>query len=227
MKPDEIDGILAATLEDERVSRGEKHALRELLLDGALNDEQLAFVRHRAFALAKERLSKGHQVLEWLEDVVKILTPRPEAPTLRAEVQFSPGPACLNAITRCLEEAKQSVDICVFTITDDRLTGAILDAHRRGVALRLLTDDDKSFDRGSDIQRLEAAGVPVRTDRSEHHMHHKFAIFDRALVITGSYNWTRSAARHNRENLLLTDDPRLVAPYLRRFDEDWEGLADP
>ncbi|RZO54979.1 MAG: endonuclease [Sandaracinaceae bacterium] len=227
MKPDEIDGILAATLEDERVSRGEKHALKELLLDGALNDEQLAFVRHRAFALAKERVGKGQQVLEWLEDVVKILTPRPEAPTLRAEVLFSPGPGCLNAITRCLEEAQKSVDICVFTVTDDRLAAAILDAHRRGVAVRLLTDDDKSFDRGSDIERLEAAGVPVRTDRSEHHMHHKFALFDRALVITGSYNWTRSAARHNRENLLVSDDPRLVAPYLRKFDEDWEGLADP
>jgi len=225
MKPDEIDGILAATLEDERVSRGEKHALKELLLDGALNDEQLAFVRHRAFALAKERVGKGQQVLEWLEDVVKILTPRPEAPTLRAEVLFSPGPGCLNAITRCLEEAQKSVDICVFTVTDDRLAAAILDAHRRGVAVRLLTDDDKSFDRGSDIERLEAAGVPVRTDRSEHHMHHKFALFDRALVITGSYNWTRSAARHNRENLLVSDDPRLVAPYLRRFDEDWEGLG--
>ncbi|MEQ8456639.1 MAG: phospholipase D-like domain-containing protein [Sandaracinaceae bacterium] len=225
MKPDEIDGILAATLEDERVSRGEKHALKELLLDGALNDEQLAFVRHRAFALAKERVGKGQQVLEWLEDVVKILTPRPEAPTLRAEVLFSPGPGCLNAITRCLEEAQKSVDICVFTVTDDRLAAAILDAHRRGVAVRLLTDDDKSFDRGSDIERLEAAGVPVRTDRSEHHMHHKFALFDRALVITGSYNWTRSAARHNRENLLVSDDPRLVGPYLRRFDEDWEGLG--
>ncbi|HBQ15064.1 MAG TPA: endonuclease [Myxococcales bacterium] len=225
MKPDEIDGILAATLEDERVSRGEKHALKELLLDGALNDEQLAFVRHRAFALAKERVGKGQQVLEWLEDVVKILTPRPEAPTLRAEVLFSPGPGCLNAITRCLEEAQKSVDICVFTVTDDRLAAAILDAHRRGVAVRLLTDDDKSFDRGSDIERLEAAGVPVRTDRSEHHMHHKFALFDRALVITGSYNWTRSAARHNRENLLVSDDPRLVGPYLRRFDEDWDGLG--
>lgn len=225
MKPDEIDGILAATLEDERVSRGEKHALKELLLDGALNDEQLAFVRHRAFALAKERVGRGQQVLEWLEDVVKILTPRPEAPALRAEVQFSPGPGCLNAITRCLEEAQKSVDICVFTVTDDRLAAAILDAHRRGVAVRLLTDDDKSFDRGSDIERLEAAGVPVRTDRSEHHMHHKFALFDRALLITGSYNWTRSAARHNRENLLVSDDPRLVAPYLRRFDEDWDGLG--
>ncbi|GAB5547399.1 MAG: phospholipase D-like domain-containing protein [Sandaracinaceae bacterium] len=225
MKPDEIDGILAATLEDERVSRGEKHALKELLLDGALNDEQLAFVRHRAFALAKERVGKGQQVLEWLEDVVKILTPRPEAPTLRAEVLFSPGPGCLNAITRCLEEAQKSVDICVFTVTDDRLAAAILDAHRRGVAVRLLTDDDKSFDRGSDIERLEAAGVPVRTDRSEHHMHHKFALFDRALLITGSYNWTRSAARHNRENLLVSDDPRLVGPYLRRFDEDWDGLG--
>ncbi|MEC7518847.1 MAG: phospholipase D-like domain-containing protein [Myxococcota bacterium] len=225
MKPEEIDGILAATLEDERVSRGERHALKELILDEGLTDEQLAFVRHRAFALAKERLTSGRQVLEWLEDVVKILTPREEKGPHRAEVQFSPGPGCLNAITRCLDEAREAVDICVFTITDDRLASAILAAHGRGVRLRLLTDDDKSFDRGSDIERLEAAGVPVRTDRSEHHMHHKYAVFDRDLLVTGSYNWTRSAAQHNRENLLVSDDPRLVKPYLRKFEEDWSSLG--
>ena len=41
---------------------------------------------------------------------------------------------------------------------------------------------------------LAELGVAVRIDRSEHHMHHKFALFDDAILATGSYNWTRSAA---------------------------------
>jgi len=226
MKPDEVDGILAATLEDHRLSRGEKHALEELLASDDIHSEQLAFFRHRAFALAREKLPThvSRQVLDWLEGVNKILLPPTPKRTSRAEVFFSPGPGCLEAINRQLRESKKNVDICVFTITDDRLAKAILDAHRRGVKLRVVTDDDKAYDRGSDVFELADAGIEVRVDQSDHHMHHKFALFDRSSVVTGSYNWTRSAAQHNRENVLITDDERLVRPYQRVFDEMWERL---
>lgn len=226
MKPDEVDGILAATLEDDRLSRGEKHAIRELMRGNEIKEEELAFFRHRAFALARAKLPthNSRQVLEWLEGVVKVLQPRPPKDSVHSEVHFSPGPACLEAIQRQLRRSRSSVDICVFTITDDRLSRTILDTHRRDVKLRVATDDDKAYDRGSDIFELAEAGIDVRVDESEHHMHHKFAVFDRSSVITGSYNWTRSAARHNRENILITDDERLVEPYVRVFDEMWSRL---
>jgi len=226
MKPDEVDGVLAATLEDHRLSRGEKHAIEELLSADDITPERLAFIRHRAFALAREQMPThvARQVLEWLEGVNKLLLPRPPKEVSRAEVFFSPGPGCLEAISRNLRDARDSVDICVFTITDDRLAKAILDAHARGVKLRVVTDEDKAYDRGSDVFELASKGVEVRVDESEHHMHHKFAVFDRRTVVTGSYNWTRSASTHNAENVLVTDDERLVKPYRRVFEEMWNEL---
>lgn len=224
-----MDGILSATLEDNRLSRGEKHALRELLGDGDIRPEEHALFRSRAFALARERLPthEAREVLEWLEAVIKTLGPTepPSDASHVSEVHFSPGPACLDAIVRHLTHAERSVDVCVFTITDDRLASALLEAKRRGVTLRILTDDDKASDKGSDVHRLASAGIEVRVDQSDHHMHHKFAIFDGAAVVTGSYNWTRSAAEHNAENILVTDDPRLVAPYRRMFETMWERIA--
>jgi phosphatidylserine/phosphatidylglycerophosphate/cardiolipin synthase-like enzyme len=112
----------------------------------------------------------------------------------------------------------------VFTITDDELTDAVLDAHRRGVKVRVITDNDKANDLGSDVDRLARAGVPVRMDRTEHHMHHKFAVFDGHTVATGSYNWTRSAATHNRENVAVTNDPKLVRAYAEGFDGLWRAF---
>lgn len=224
-----MDGILAATLEDDRLSRGEKHALKELLGDGEIRPEEHALFRSRAFALAREKLPshEAREVLGWLEAVVKTLAPQLETPDAKhlSEVHFSPGPACLDAIVRHLAHAKKSVDVCVFTITDDRLASALLEAKQRGVTLRILTDDDKASDKGSDVHRLASAGIEVRVDQSEHHMHHKFAIFDGAAVVTGSYNWTRSAAEHNAENIVVTDDPRLVSPYRRMFETMWERIA--
>ena len=87
--------------------------------------------------------------------------------------------------------------------------------------LRIITDDEKAGDRGSDVLDLARAGIAVRLDRSEHHMHHKFGIFERHTLLTGSYNWTRAAAEHNEENIVVTSQPRLLRAFGEVFDKLW------
>ncbi len=141
-----------------------------------------------------------------------------------AEAFFSPGLACLQQIVHRFTAARTAVDVCVFTITDDRITRAILDAHRRKVVLRVITDNDKAFDLGSDIARLQEIGIAVKIDQTPAHMHHKFAIFDGARLVNGSYNWTRSASEVNAENLIDTGDPVLVAAFAAEFQRLWLTL---
>jgi phosphatidylserine/phosphatidylglycerophosphate/cardiolipin synthase-like enzyme len=137
---------------------------------------------------------------------------------------FSPGDACLQAILGELGRCRHAADICVFTITDDRIASAIADLHRRGVKVRILTDNDKQYDGGSDIDRLRRAGIAVKVDETEHHMHHKFAVLDGTRLLNGSYNWTRSAAAYNEENLIITSDAELVRAFSRQFQKMWEKL---
>ncbi|MBJ6117137.1 DUF1669 domain-containing protein [Pontibacter sp. BT310] len=137
---------------------------------------------------------------------------------------FSPGDDCLEAIITAIEEAKKTMKICVFTISDDRISEAILRAHQRGLQIRIITDNNKLHDIGSDIRELAARGLEVRIDKTRSHMHHKFAIFDETRVLTGSYNWTRSAAMYNHENILVTDNLSIVQDYSREFDRLWEGM---
>jgi cardiolipin hydrolase len=138
---------------------------------------------------------------------------------------FSPGDACLKAIVSGIHSVRSSLKICVFTISDDRITQAILQAHHRGIAVRILTDNEKLFDKGSDIRELLAAGIPVRVDETANHMHHKFAILDNQTLLTGSYNWTRSAAQYNHENLVVTDQKNLVQDFCREFDRLWQEMV--
>ena len=42
---------------------------------------------------------------------------------------------------------------------DEVLT--ILAAHKRGVKVRIITDNDKAFDLGSDVPRFVQAGIPL------------------------------------------------------------------
>lgn len=53
-------------------------------------------------------------------------------------------------------------------------------------------------------------------------MHHKFALVDDELLLSGSFNWTRQAITGNHENLLLTADPDVVDLYVREFEKLWD-----
>lgn len=227
MNPTEVDAILSSILEDRRLTPTERQALQAVLLERRAGEALLDVFRSRAFALARASVKepRSREVISWLEEMVEALqAPRGVEPS-RIEAHFTPGDGPLNAIIQQIQRARGSIDVCVFTVTDDRITRALLETHRRGVRVRVIGDDDKSLDLGSDMERLSDAGVPVRLDRSEAHMHHKFAVFDRLRLITGSYNWTRSAAEHNHENVLVSDDARLVQPFSRAFDALWDTLA--
>ncbi len=227
MKPEQIDELLTRTLDDYKVSRGEKKILDAIVREHGSAEHQLAFLRHRAFDVARQHLISpdAKAVLDWLEDVVKAFQARVLNTSDDAQVFFSPGDDCPQIICRLMERVEQSVDICVFTITDDRITQAIRDAHVRGVDIRVITDNDKAFDPGSDVHRINNLGIPLRIDQSSHHMHHKYAIFDRTITLTGSYNWTRSADYHNEENFLTTENPSITRPYIGHFEKLWDALG--
>lgn len=229
MNTQPIKDALHQTLDDRRLSRGEKRALGQILGHIQPDEHTLNLLRSEAFKLARGSFNdvQAGEVMDWLEDVVKLLQAQSEQGqrATKAECRFSPDDDCPTRIAGLFATARRAVDVCVFTITDDRISEAVIDAHRRGIDVRIITDDDKAFDAGSDVSRLERAGVSVRVDRSRFHMHHKFAIFDRDLLLTGSYNWTRGAANNNEENFILTGDRRYIEPFGQMFEKLWERFA--
>mgnify|MGYP001163277032 CR=1 FL=1 len=229
MNPQEIRNMLLQTLDDRALTRSERKAMNRIIEHLDPNPHELALYRSVAFDLAREALTDPHSVetIGWLEDVVKLLeaSRNTGGPPPVAETYFAPEQDCPAKIAGLLRQARSKVDICVFTITDNRVSDAIIEAHERRVAIRIISDDDKSADRGSDISRLAEAGIAVLSDESDDHMHHKFAIFDHCILLNGSYNWTRSAANKNKENILITGDPRFIEDYARLFEKLWKEFS--
>lgn len=221
----ELIDYLEESIADNAFSRGDKRGFKEMLRQHDLQKQDYDFLRSKVFDMATTRANADNyeHVIAWLEEINKTLVPNGK-PQSTEQVFFSPGDDCLNAIRQQLRSAVSTVRICVFTISDDRITSEIKSAHRRGVSVRVLTDNDKSFDLGSDIEELARAGVEVKTDYTKNHMHHKFAVIDKEYLMTGSYNWTRSAARYNHENILLTSDDSVVREYLKEFEKLWEEM---
>jgi len=230
MNPSDYEEMLKQTLSDGKVSRAEKKILKAILTNSADTTHERDLLRHQVFKIAKQSLvdPDAKKAIDWLEGVTGILlqAERPSAHADRpfSDVHFSPGDDCRLRIQELLRESKATVDICVFTMTDDRITAAVIDAARRGVSTRIIGDNDKALDRGSDMRRLQAAQIPVRTDSTPHHMHHKFAVFDGKIAVSGSYNWTRSAAENNDENIVVTNDPEIVGAFRNRFEQLWPQM---
>jgi hypothetical protein len=47
-------------------------------------------------------------------------------------------------------------------------------------------------------------------------------IVDEIKVLTGSYNWTKSAAEYNQENIIITDNDEIVTGFIENFSQLWE-----
>jgi phosphatidylserine/phosphatidylglycerophosphate/cardiolipin synthase-like enzyme len=62
------------------------------------------------------------------------------------------------------------------------------------------------------------AGIPTYIDSAHQSAHNKIMIIDRSTVITGSFNFTRTAEERNAENLLAIPSKELAAKYL----DNWQ-----
>ncbi|XP_009955302.1 PREDICTED: mitochondrial cardiolipin hydrolase, partial [Leptosomus discolor] len=114
------------------------------------------------------------------------------------------------------------LEICLFAFSCPQLGHAVQLLHRRGVRVRIITDAQYMGLRGSQIGLLRHTGIQVRHDQENGYMHHKFAIVDRRMLITGSLNWTADAIQKNRENVLVMEDAEYVKPFLDEFERIWE-----
>lgn len=228
MQPEQMDAFLEKSLADTHLSRSERRSLSGIMAEIGQDTRMLNQLRDRAFEKARDAMSdsKDRAILNWLEDMLYAIEGRRKLPKVhQTSAHFSPGPDCRARIIELLHRSRNQVDICVFTVTDNQVCDAIQALHRRGIPLRIITDNHKSSDYGSDIDRLAGMGIPVKVDDTDFHMHHKFAIFDREHLLTGSYNWTRSAANANNENLVVLTEPKTVGSFQKEFDRLWKSLS--
>jgi phosphatidylserine/phosphatidylglycerophosphate/cardiolipin synthase-like enzyme len=141
---------------------------------------------------------------------------------IQVEVYFSPDDDVEDRIDDVLRRAEKSIDFMVFTFTSDVLSETILARARAGVEVSGVIEWDQASNPGSDYERLRRAGLDVRLDSNPRNMHHKVIIIDDSIVITGSYNFSRSAEENNDENVLILYDVKVSQEYLLEFKRIYE-----
>ncbi len=128
---------------------------------------------------------------------------------------FRGGPE--TEMLRAIDAARARLDVAAYDRDLWGMRDALIAAHRRGVAVRMVVEAD-SLDR-PEIQALVDAGIPLAADQPDGLMHDKFVIIDRRQVWTGSFNFTLNAAYLNDENLIALTDPDIAAVFEAEFEE--------
>ncbi|MGO9269343.1 MAG: phospholipase D-like domain-containing protein [Terriglobia bacterium] len=128
-------------------------------------------------------------------------------------------------IDRLIGGSRSSIVAALYRLNSKRLGRALQEAAERGVSIRVVLDWTK-YEESEVTREIVANGrfafrlAPGRKGRGSK-MHHKFALIDETIVLTGSYNWTDESEEDNYENLLILREPAVIAIYRLEFEKLW------
>lgn len=137
----------------------------------------------------------------------------------QVETYFSPDDGISARIVALIQNAQESINFMAFSFTSDEIAAAMLDRAQAGVTVSGIFEQSQYFSNtGTEFDNLRDAGLAIYLDGNSRNMHHKVIIIDGNIVITGSYNFSRSAEERNDENILIMHNAEIAAQYLAEFE---------
>ena len=159
----------------------------------------------------------------------------------QVEAIFSPRAyedSHLVRVVEAIDGAALSLDIAMYSFRDSNIQDAIERAIGRGVQVRMIfesANEQHNDPEGTSSAALEAIGVDVRYINKI--MHHKWVIVDgpqtsaeqarTAVLITGSANWSHSAAtRYDENTVIIRGNSEAILRFQREFNHLWANSRE-
>ncbi|WP_225885319.1 phospholipase D-like domain-containing protein [Leptolyngbya sp. KIOST-1] len=168
------------------------------------------------------------------------------------EVQFSPtsktkpwAQSVNGLIAKSLGQATQSVHLALFVFSEQAISDQLRPMADRGIPIKTLIDPGfayRSYSEGLDMlgltlpdhnckrdasvpwaRPITTVGTPALPDGDK--LHHKYAVLDGTIVLTGSQNWSDAANTTNDENLLVIRNATVAAHFEREFERLYDGAS--
>lgn len=146
------------------------------------------------------------------------------------ESYFSPTDGTTAKIINAINSADYTLDLALFTFTNNDLGDAVIAAKNRGVVVRCIIENQNYV--GSEYNSLLNAGIAIKSHANvPNDFHHKYCIIDAQvsnsdpIVVTGSHNWSNSAEEEYDENTLIIHDQIIANQYLEEFSTRFSTLV--
>ena len=132
----------------------------------------------------------------------------------------------IQPILGTIDGAERSLDIKMFQFTDPVLIQAVIQAHRRGVAVRVMLNPSRftgEHDNDEAFALFRDAKVPVQETNPKYPItHEKSMVVDGKQAFIMSLNWAPKYFERTRDYALVTNVPEEVAEVAACFEADWQ-----
>ena len=136
-------------------------------------------------------------------------------------VYFTPPANASAAIVKAIDASEHEILVQAYGFTHNAIAQALVRAHQRDVVVRVLLDQKTQNANQFIIDLLNHAQIQLRQDNKHAIAHNKVMVIDQTIVITGSFNFTNSAATRNAENLLVLKSADLAEKYRLQWQHHW------
>jgi phosphatidylserine/phosphatidylglycerophosphate/cardiolipin synthase-like enzyme len=141
------------------------------------------------------------------------------------DVAFSPEAGSEALVVKAIASARSNIGVAAYSFTSPVVAKALLSAKKRGVDVRVVVDENGNRSKASlaALNLLAGAGIPTRTI-SRYAIHHdKYMVIDKTTVQTGSFNYSKAAAKSNSENVVVIwNNPDVALSYLKHWQDRFD-----
>ena len=107
---------------------------------------------------------------------------------------FTPGEKCTDLIVKQIDEAKKSIYVQAYGFTSPPIIEAVGNAKGRGLEVKVILDKvNETEKQGNGAKYLRSKNIEVLIDNKVAIAHNKVMVIDEKNIITGSFNFTKSA----------------------------------
>lgn len=138
------------------------------------------------------------------------------------ENYFCPEDSCGDHVIDVIMQANRSIDFMTFSFTHDGIGEALIDKHNDGVMIRGVFEKFQNNE-WCEYDKLKDEGVNITWDGNKYNMHNKVFIIDDSIVVTGSFNPSKSGDEKNDENILIMHDAQIAEEYKSEFEMIWKS----
>ncbi len=140
----------------------------------------------------------------------------------KADVSVAFDNDCDEFLIRNIKKAEKTIYGAIYSFTNKDIAESLIE--RAGMKVKIILKLDKKQNEFAYtkflIKKMKKAGIEVKLidmrEKSDH-MHHKFAVIDEKIVVTGSFNWTRNASENNHENIISIKSENIAAEFIKAW----------
>jgi len=145
------------------------------------------------------------------------------------DLNFPPSQDYGARAVKAYNAETRKIDVIMYRITDRRHVDAMIDAHSRGVPIRMIIENNQYRDPDYlwdawNVDRMYAAGIPMRWRGHDGENHEKLVLlYGQMMSIFGSSNWTTASATSQAEHNYFTTKQTLFTWFVSEFERMWNN----